>query len=53
LLDQMGVLPDQRDYAALADSFWVDRLIAEGFCVVQPTGVFPRLELPAGEPVTA
>ena len=53
LLDQLGVDDDARDYAALADTSWIERLIAREFRVVQPTGVFPRLELPAGTPVTA
>jgi len=47
LLDQMGIAPDCRDYAALYDAQWFDRLIATGFTVAQPVGVFPRLELPA------
>jgi len=49
LLDQMGVPEDARDFAALADSGWLDRLVASGFRVAQPVGVFPRLEMPSEE----
>jgi methionyl-tRNA synthetase len=47
LLDQMGIPADERDYAALADAGWFERLVATGFRLAQPVGVFPRLELPA------
>ena len=47
LLDQMGIPAAERDYAALADSGWFERLIASGFRLSQPVGVFPRLELPS------
>lgn len=50
LLDQMGVPADERDYRALADDGWFARLVASGFRLEQPQGVFPRLELPADEP---
>lgn len=46
LLDQMGIDPTARDFAALADNGWFDRLVAGGFVLAQPVGVFPRLELP-------
>jgi methionyl-tRNA synthetase len=49
LLDQMGIRADARDYAALADDQWFDKLVATGFTVNQPVGVFPRLELPESE----
>ncbi|WP_296676078.1 methionine--tRNA ligase [Novosphingobium sp.] len=49
LLDQLGVPAAERDYAALADPDWYQRLVAGGFRVSQPVGVFPRLEL-AEEP---
>jgi methionyl-tRNA synthetase len=49
LLDQMGVPAGERDFAALADGSWFDRLGSSGFTLAQPTGVFPRLELPADE----
>ncbi|WP_374412991.1 methionine--tRNA ligase [Novosphingobium colocasiae] len=45
LLDQMGQ-PAARDYAALETAGWFDDLVASGFRVAQPVGVFPRLELP-------
>ncbi|HWU01136.1 MAG TPA: methionine--tRNA ligase [Novosphingobium sp.] len=45
LLAQMG--EEARDYAALDDAGWFARLVASGFTLSQPTGVFPRLELPA------
>lgn len=49
LLDQMGLPADARDFAALADAGWLDRLVASGFVLAQPVGVFPRLELPVEE----
>ncbi|MGH6786404.1 MAG: methionine--tRNA ligase, partial [Novosphingobium sp.] len=50
LLDQLGIAPEARDFAALDDPDWFQRLAAIGFTVQQPVGVFPRLELPAEEP---
>ena len=47
LLDQMGIAPDARDFAALEDGDWFASLLNSGFTVAQPVGVFPRLELPA------
>ena len=48
LLDQMGIPIAERDYAALAgDTAWYERLRNSNFLLKQPTGVFPRLELPA------
>jgi methionyl-tRNA synthetase len=49
LLDQMGIAPDARDFAALEDSDWLTNLAASGFTVGQPVPIFPRLELPEGE----
>ncbi|WP_408591572.1 methionine--tRNA ligase [Novosphingobium sp.] len=49
LLDQMGSAPDARTFAAIDNTGWVSDLIASGFTLSQPTGVFPRLELPADE----
>ncbi len=46
LLDQMGVGTDARNYAALADDAWFAELVASGYHVGKPEGVFPRLELP-------
>lgn len=45
LLDQMGIPPGKRSFAALNDSAWYGRLRASGFRLAQPVGVFPRLEL--------
>lgn len=47
LLDQMGITPEARDFAALEDADWFETLVASGFRVAQPVGVFPRLEMPA------
>jgi methionyl-tRNA synthetase len=49
LLDQMGIAPDARDFAALADADWFAKLAASGFTVGQPVPIFPRLDLPEGE----
>ena len=49
LLDQMGVEPEARDYAHIADEQWFDRLAEAGFTLEKPVGVFPRLELPEAE----
>ena len=46
LLNQMGLAPEARDFAALEDPDWFTTLAASGFVLVQPVGVFPRLELP-------
>ena len=50
LLDQIGIPADERNFAALDDETWFERLVASGHSIAQPQGVFPRLELPAGEP---
>ncbi len=47
LLDQLGVPAAERGFADLADSAWYQRLLASGFKLEQPVGVFPRLALPA------
>lgn len=47
LLDQLGIAADARDFAALDHANWFADLVASGFTVAQPVGVFPRLELPA------
>jgi methionyl-tRNA synthetase len=49
LLDQMGIPAGERDYSALDDAGWYQRLVASGFRIPQPIGIFPRLELPAEE----
>jgi methionyl-tRNA synthetase len=46
LLDQLGIPGNERDYAALADSEWYARRVAAG-PLATPSGIFPRLELPA------
>ncbi len=46
LLDQMGIAPDARDFAALKDDTWLAQLVAREFRLEKPDGVFPRLELP-------
>jgi methionyl-tRNA synthetase len=49
LLDQMGIGADARDFAALENGDWFLDLVASGFRISQPQGVFPRLEMPADE----
>jgi methionyl-tRNA synthetase len=44
LLDQMGVPPGERDFAALADPDRYARLAASGFTLPLPSPIFPRLE---------
>ncbi|MEO5598346.1 MAG: methionine--tRNA ligase, partial [Novosphingobium sp.] len=41
LLDQMGIPTDQRSFATLSDAEWVSSMRLN-----QPSGVFPRLEMP-------
>jgi methionyl-tRNA synthetase len=45
VLDQLGAA--ERDHAAVDDDGWYTRTAASDFRVLAPTGVFPRLELPA------
>jgi len=47
LLDQLGA--EARDYAALEDGGWYDRLAASCFVLAPPTGIFPRLEAVAAD----
>jgi len=49
VLDQLGVPQDARDLAALGSADWFAARVASGEPLAQPTGVFPRLELPAEE----
>lgn len=49
LLDQLGIPKNQRDYNALVDLDWYDRLCLSGYILPPPTPLFPRLELPAKE----
>jgi methionyl-tRNA synthetase len=50
ILDQMGVAPNERDYAALKDAGWFAKLAETGFVISQPKPAFPRLEMPITEP---
>jgi methionyl-tRNA synthetase len=50
LLDQLGIAPDARTFAAYDRADWFSELVSSGFRVGQPTGVFPRLELPEDAP---
>jgi methionyl-tRNA synthetase len=45
----MGIGADARDFAALENGDWFLDLVASGFRISQPQGVFPRLEMPADE----
>ncbi len=45
LLDQLGIPEEERSFAALADDQWFARLVASGFTLSQPVGIFPRLEM--------
>jgi methionyl-tRNA synthetase len=47
VLDQLGVLADERDHNAIDDDDWYARRAASGVPVAAPTPIFPRLELPA------
>ncbi|MFM7027966.1 MAG: methionine--tRNA ligase [Chakrabartia sp.] len=46
MLDQLGIPSSGRDYAALADLDWYDRLTGSGFRLAAPAPLFPRLEVP-------
>jgi len=48
LLDLMGISASERDFAALADTGWYERLRAAGFRLGAPAPIFPRLEFPEG-----
>ena len=47
LLDQMGISPAHRTFAALGAEDWFAERVAFGTKVEAPRGIFPRLELPA------
>jgi methionyl-tRNA synthetase len=49
LLDQMGIPSNERDFAALNDGTWYDRLRASGHRITSPTPIFPRWEMPVDE----
>lgn len=53
LLDQLGIPENERNFAALEDRAWFNRLVASGYTVASPTPLFPRLELPADEGASA
>ena len=48
LLDQMGIPDDVRNFSQIS-SDWYSQLAKSGFQISQPVGLFPRLEIPAGE----
>jgi methionyl-tRNA synthetase len=49
LLDQLGIPASGRDFAAFADHDWYDRLVSADHRIEAPSGLFPRLEMPAAE----
>lgn len=49
LLDQLGIAADARNYDALEDAEWVNKVIESGIKYGKPTPIAPRLELPEGE----
>ena len=46
LLDQMGIPEDVRNFMAIG-SHWYSPLAESDYCIAQPQGLFPRLEMPA------
>ena len=46
LLDQMGIPDEVRNFAAIG-SHWYSPLAESDYCIAQPQGLFPRLEMPA------
>ena len=50
LLDQMGIPLDVRNFEAIG-SVWYLPLAESGYCLAQPQGLFPRLEMPVAEVV--
>jgi methionyl-tRNA synthetase len=48
LLDQMGIPLDVRNFAAIG-SHWYSPLAESDYRLMQPQGLFPRLEIPASE----
>jgi methionyl-tRNA synthetase len=46
LLDQLGAAKDERNFAALSDDTWYERLVDSAFTLSKPEPLFPRLELP-------
>ena len=47
LLDQLGIEPHGRDFAALNDQDYYARLAGANTVIAPPSPIFPRLELPA------
>ncbi len=50
LLEQMGIDPSQRNYSGMTVDYY-QALAESDFCLKQPQGLFPRLEMPAEEMV--
>jgi methionyl-tRNA synthetase len=50
LLDQMGIPNEIRNFVNIG-SHWYSPLAESGYQITQPTGLFPRLELPTGNDV--
>ncbi len=48
LLDQMGIPPQERSFAAMEEGSWFERLGGSGFVLKLPKPIFPRLDLPGG-----
>lgn len=48
LLDAMGVAPELRGYREIG-THWYSPLAESGYRIAQPSGVFPRLELPVDD----
>jgi len=48
LLDQLGIDGEGREFAAL-EGDWFAALVASGFTLSQPSGVFPRLDMAEAE----
>ncbi|MDQ3139314.1 MAG: methionine--tRNA ligase [Pseudomonadota bacterium] len=49
LLDMMGIPADERSYAALGDEGSYARLAKSDFRLALPSGIFPRLDMPADD----
>ncbi len=47
LLEQLGVDPDGRSFAALSDDTWLAETAASGFTLAKPEPLFPRLDMPS------
>jgi methionyl-tRNA synthetase len=49
VLDLLGVPEAERNFEALGDDQWFERLAGSDYVLAKPTPIFPRLELPAAE----